>query len=130
MSTATAPCSPSLLPGPPANVRHVRRNHFCRPDAVSNANSVLRWQGALRRRVSLITSTIGWTPTAVTSGRVALFYQTQDGELSGVWDQETRSWVPLPGSQNRLIRKAIRVARKQVAPELLSLPISAPEDAI
>jgi hypothetical protein len=62
-------------------------------------------------------------------GRVALYYQTQGGEKSGVWDQKAREWVALPGNQNRHIRKAIRVARKQVAPELLSLPISAPEDA-
>jgi hypothetical protein len=58
-----------------------------------------------------------------------LYYQTQGGEKSGVWDQKAREWVALPGNQNRHIRKAIRVARKQVAPELLSLPISAPEDA-
>ena len=62
-------------------------------------------------------------------GRAALYYQTQDGQKSGVWDQNERAWVALPGGQNRHIRKAIRVARKQVAPELLSLPISAPEDA-
>jgi hypothetical protein len=62
-------------------------------------------------------------------GRAALYYQTQDGQKSGVWDQNERAWVALPGNQNRHIRKAIRVARKQVAPELLSLPISAPEDA-
>ena len=47
-------------------------------------------------------------------GRVALYYQTQDGEKSGVWDQDARAWVALPTDQNRHIRKAIRVARKQV----------------
>lgn len=60
-------------------------------------------------------------------GRVALFYQTRDQKKSGMWDNQNRVWKQLPDSTNRNIRTAIKVAAKTVAPELLSLPIPAPE---
>ena len=62
-------------------------------------------------------------------GRVALFYQTRDQKASGMWDNQNKVWKQLPSSANRNIRTAIKVAAKTVAPELLSLPISAPEGA-
>jgi len=60
-------------------------------------------------------------------GRLGLYYQTKDQASSGRWDQASKSWVALPGDNNRAVRKAIKVAAKTVAPELLSLPISAPK---
>jgi len=60
-------------------------------------------------------------------GRLGLFWQTKDQKQSGQWDKATGAWVVLPDSANRNIRKAIKVAAKTVAPEMLSLPISAPE---
>lgn len=60
-------------------------------------------------------------------GRVALFYQTRDQKVSGMWDSENKAWKTLPSGTNRNVRTAIKVAAKTVAPELLSLPISAPE---
>ncbi len=60
-------------------------------------------------------------------GRVALFYQTRDQKVSGMWDTDNKVWKQLPSDTNRNIRTAIKVAAKTVAPELLSLPISAPE---
>jgi len=60
-------------------------------------------------------------------GRVALYYQTRDQKASGMWDTATGAWKELPSGTNRDIRTAIKVAAKTVAPELLSLPISAPE---
>lgn len=63
-------------------------------------------------------------------GRVGLMYQSEGGEYSGVWDQESRSWVAITDSQSRNeIRKGIRMASGQLAPELLMLPTSAPEEA-
>lgn len=63
-------------------------------------------------------------------GRVALMYQSEDGALTGVWDNDAREWVALTDSQSRNeIRKGIRMAGGQLAPDLLMLPISAPEDA-
>jgi len=62
-------------------------------------------------------------------GRVALYYQTTDQKASGMWDAVNKTWKKLDSSTNRNIRKAIKVAAKTTAPELLSLPISAPEGA-
>lgn len=57
-------------------------------------------------------------------GRVALYYQTLDGENSAMWDKHQRAWVPLDSAFNRTLSNGIRVARNQVAPQLLTLPIS------
>ena len=58
-------------------------------------------------------------------GRIALVYQTLDGEESGVWDQKTRSWQELDGSYRTAIREGLRIARKQSAPDLIRLPVPA-----
>ncbi len=60
-------------------------------------------------------------------GRLGLYYQTKDKKNSGMWDRASKSWVELDDSHNRSIRTAIKVAAKTIAPELMSLPISAPE---
>jgi len=60
-------------------------------------------------------------------GRLGLYYVTQDNSQAGMWNKQAGSWEVLPASMNRHIRKAVKVAAKQVAPELLNLPISAPE---
>ena len=59
-------------------------------------------------------------------GRVSLMYQTQDGVLSGVWDQSARRWEEADGYKNQ-IRAGLKIAKKQVAPDLLLLPVPAPE---
>jgi hypothetical protein len=56
-------------------------------------------------------------------GRIAIYYQTIDGKRSGYWDVEQRVWTPLPESENHQIMTALRVAKKQRAPQLLSLPM-------
>ncbi len=61
-------------------------------------------------------------------GRVALLFQSPSGELNGAWDQRAREWVQLDQTEYRTdIRNALRVARKQAAPDLLMLPILPPE---
>jgi len=62
-------------------------------------------------------------------GRIALVYQSLDESAAGVWDQETRSWVPLDSSYRSAIRNGLRIARKQAAPDLIRLPLPAPSDA-
>ena len=62
-------------------------------------------------------------------GRVGLFYQTKDQQTSAMYDNVNRTWKILPESTNRNVRKAIKVAAKTVAPELLSLMTNAPEGA-
>ncbi|MBN1652156.1 MAG: DUF3450 domain-containing protein [Deltaproteobacteria bacterium] len=60
-------------------------------------------------------------------GRVILVYVTLDGEKAGVWNQTNRSWKELPREYLSEIPKALRIARKQAAPDLIRLPVFAPE---
>ena len=61
-------------------------------------------------------------------GRVALVYQSIGAEYNGVWNQKTRTWNPLDATEYRNhISKGLKIARKQVAPDLLMMPIAAAE---
>lgn len=57
-------------------------------------------------------------------GRVSLVYKTRDGNTMGVWDQQTKSWQPLPADYRLGVNKGLRIARKQLAPDLLMVPIA------
>jgi hypothetical protein len=59
-------------------------------------------------------------------GRVALYYQSLDGAETGHWNQEKNSWEELSVRYSAPVRQAIRIAREQSAPQLLSLPVPAP----
>lgn len=59
-------------------------------------------------------------------GRLALYAQSKDQSQSYYFNKTSRQWESLDASANRNIRKAIKVAAKTIAPELLSLPVSAP----
>jgi hypothetical protein len=61
-------------------------------------------------------------------GRVTFVYQTPDGLNQGVWDQSNRAWIPLGSEYRNSIRQGLRLARNQVGPSLLLLPITAPEE--
>ncbi|WP_303907168.1 DUF3450 domain-containing protein [Thiohalomonas denitrificans] len=61
-------------------------------------------------------------------GRVGLYYQTLDRNEVGHWDENQGRWTSLPDEYSRPIRKGLRVARKQSAPELLHLPVALPEE--
>ncbi len=58
-------------------------------------------------------------------GRIALVYQTLDELEAGVWNQDQRRWEPLDSSYRSRIRQGLRIARKQVAPDLILLPLPA-----
>jgi hypothetical protein len=61
-------------------------------------------------------------------GRISLVYQTEDELENAVWDQKSRSWVRLDSTEYaNHIKKGLKIARKQTAPELFILPISAAE---
>ena len=62
-------------------------------------------------------------------GRVGLYYQTLDTQFSGAWDKNARDWVALGNEYRGQIRDGLRIARKQTAPDLLMLPVNAPEAA-
>ena len=47
----------------------------------------------------------------------------------GFWNQKDRKWEPLGSEYRNSIRDGLRIARKQAAPDLVKLPIIAPEPA-
>ncbi|MET0026610.1 MAG: DUF3450 domain-containing protein [Candidatus Thiodiazotropha sp.] len=59
-------------------------------------------------------------------GRVGFFYQSLDGGEGGVWDNRQRIWRPLDKEYLAGLEKAIRIARKQMPPDLLELPLWLP----
>jgi hypothetical protein len=61
-------------------------------------------------------------------GRVALLYQTPDGQTSGSWDKDLNQWVEVDNGFRTAIRNGIRLARNQIGPDLLLLPIAAPKE--
>lgn len=60
-------------------------------------------------------------------GRVALLYQTPDGKFSGAWDKTTGDYIDLGDDYKNQIKFGLQIARKQVAPDLVLLPVDAPE---
>ena len=60
-------------------------------------------------------------------GRLVLLYQTLDGQETGVWNQNERAWVVLPAEYRTPVAEGIRMARKQVAPDLIRVPLPAAE---
>lgn len=59
-------------------------------------------------------------------GRIAYMFQTPDGAFSRVWDQEARRWEDGDEYKSQ-IKFGLKIANKQVAPELVLLPVPAPE---
>jgi hypothetical protein len=68
------------------------------------------------------------TVNFVRMGRVSLLYQTPDGEETGYWDAKQKKWVE-DGGYAHDAKEAIRVAKKQGAPDLLWIPVAAPAAA-
>jgi len=60
-------------------------------------------------------------------GRVSLYYQRLDGSETGYWDKESSRWEQLDSRYNSVILEGLRIARKEAAPNLLTLPIPAAE---
>jgi len=57
-------------------------------------------------------------------GRTALIYQTRDAGMQGIWNKQTRQWEPLSSDYRTQITKGLRMAKKQMAPDLLMLPVA------
>ena len=58
-------------------------------------------------------------------GRTAMYYQSLDKEKSGIYNKQSRKWIALDSQYKNDIRNAIRIARKQLSPDLLNLPLFA-----
>jgi len=62
-------------------------------------------------------------------GRVALVFQTPDGEQTGRFNPATRTWEPLDDEFKTSVRNGIRMANKQLSVDLLEIPVQASEGA-
>ncbi|MDX2225194.1 MAG: DUF3450 domain-containing protein [Rhodospirillaceae bacterium] len=60
-------------------------------------------------------------------GRVALFYRTLDDATVARWNQKDRRWEQLPSDYVANVKAGLAIARQQVAPDMVVLPIDAPE---
>lgn len=59
-------------------------------------------------------------------GRVSLMYRTTDGEETGYWDRNTKSWVVDP-RYTRAVEEAIQMSQEALAPDVITVPVPAPE---
>ena len=55
-------------------------------------------------------------------------YQTVDGKISRVWNKKTQSWDDASEQRNQ-IKLGLSIAKKQVPPDLVILPVDSPEAA-
>jgi len=60
-------------------------------------------------------------------GRVTLLYRTLDGTEAGYWDANAKDWVRDP-SYHDAVEEAIRRGNEDGAPELLTVPVPAPQE--
>lgn len=61
-------------------------------------------------------------------GRVGLYYLGLDGHGPGRWSVGSAAWQALPETDAPRVAAAIALARQQIIPELLTLPLDAPEN--
>ena len=58
-------------------------------------------------------------------GRIALVYQDINGDHVGHWLAAANRWQPLTDSQfRRHINKGLRIAKEEIAPELMTIPFN------
>ncbi|OUR64781.1 hypothetical protein A9Q79_05675 [Methylophaga sp. 42_25_T18] len=62
-------------------------------------------------------------------GRVSLYYLTLDGLEAGMWESKTGQWQVLSNEYLQPISQGLKVALKQLPPDLLVLPIHTVEAA-
>jgi len=59
-------------------------------------------------------------------GRIGLMYRDLAGDKVGLWNKQTKSWQPLTERQyKRHITKGLKIAREEISPELITLPLLA-----
>ena len=62
-------------------------------------------------------------------GRIGLYFQSDDSQITGMWDATTSAYVVLDNEHRGEIRKGLRMARQLIAPELLLIPLPAAGEA-
>jgi len=63
-------------------------------------------------------------------GRMALLYQTGDGEETAAWDASQGGFVVLDDSHRSATKEGLRIARKQSRPDLMRVPLPAAQRAV
>jgi len=63
------------------------------------------------------------------SGRVSLMYQTLDGKETGYWDVDAKNWKLDDGYKDAM-RAGLKVAKKQAAPDFITVAIRAPKEVL
>lgn len=64
-------------------------------------------------------------------GRISYTYRTVGGDSYGYWDNHKKSWRPLSESKyQRNIDKGIKMARQEMAPELITIPVVNTKESI
>jgi len=81
------------------------------------------------RKIAAYTDTVKmdgkkYTVDILSVGRLVLLFQTLDGELSGIWNKESKTWETLSSEYNRSINQGLQIAKKQSPPKLFKIPIS------
>ena len=59
-------------------------------------------------------------------GRLVLIYKSLEGSYIGYWDKTAGEWKKLSKSYKKSVTKAIKIAKKQIPPDLVKLPLPAP----
>lgn len=67
------------------------------------------------------------TVNFVRLGRVSLMYQTLDGAETGYWNAQEKKWV-IDNNYAHAVSEARRVAKKDGPPDLLRVPVPAPQE--
>jgi DNA repair exonuclease SbcCD ATPase subunit len=61
------------------------------------------------------------------AGRIALMYQTLDGKETGYWDRTAKKWV-IDNGYGQAITAGLKVAKKQAAPDFITVAVPAPKE--
>ncbi len=62
-------------------------------------------------------------------GRIGLYFQSDDTNITGWWNQDAGAYEILGNEHRNEVRKGIRIARQLIAPELVLLPLPGAEAA-
>jgi len=57
-------------------------------------------------------------------GRIGLYFQSDDANITGRWDNNAREWV-MDDSARSEVRTGLRMAKQLIAPELIVIPVVA-----
>ena len=60
-------------------------------------------------------------------GRVGLYWQTADNSITKGWNHALKQWVDLGNEYRAAVRTGLQIAEEKRAPEMLLLPVPAPE---